>query len=122
MPRFLALVLVLAVTACAKKKPPAQPNLTAEGEARCPAAMWQPGAMRPASIEVINQSKDSVIVFLDRCLGHTRVGDFGPLETQVVEMPNGAVSYRGLLRFFTYRGPLKHAGVEITSTDADPHL
>ena len=121
--RHVWLVLIVIAVACGKKKPAAAPGpQTAEGELQCPAAMWKPGEMRPAHIEVINQSQDSVIVFLDRCLGHTRVGDLAALETQLLPMPNGAVSYRGLLRFFTYRGPARQVGVELAPTDADPHL
>ncbi len=120
------LTLSLLVLACGKKKPPAQPTAEPIREANpgvhCPNAMWQVGQERPGGIQVQNRSADSVIVFLDRCLGHTRVGDLGPGETNVFVLPNGAVSYSGLLRFFTYRGPQRIAALELVQPSGDPYL
>ena len=84
--------------------------------------MWQPGQERPGGIEIENRSADSVIVFLDRCLGHTRVADVGPNETDVFVLPNGATSYNGLLRFFTYRGSQKTSALELVQPVGNPYL
>ena len=84
------LLLAFLLVGCAKKPPitptPPKPEPMREADTgtRCPNAMWQPGQQRPGGIEIENRSADSVIVFLDRCLGHTRVADLGPNETDVV--------------------------------------
>ena len=101
------LILVVLAAACGKKERPAAPSpRIAEGDLQCPGAMWAAGDMRPANIEVINLSSDSVLVFLDRCLGHTRVGEVGAREKKLLEMPDGALSFRGTLRFLTYPAPV----------------
>ena len=116
--RYSLLIGLLAAGAvgCGRKAPPAPPVRALEVSeplSGCPNPVWQPGQLRPAEIEVVNQSADSVLVFMDRCRGHTRVGDLGPLESAVLPMPNGAVSYDGSIRFFTYRGRERRSGVEL---------
>jgi len=110
-----SLCLLPLAGACGKKAPPAlpQPLEVAEPMSGCPNPVWQPGQFRPAEIELVNRAADSVLVVTDRCRGHTRVGHVGPLETALVPMPNGAVSYQGSIRFFTYRGRERRSGVEL---------
>jgi hypothetical protein len=122
------LLLAFLLVGCAKKPPitptPPKPEPMREADTgtRCPNAMWQPGQQRPGGIEIENRSADSVIVFLDRCLGHTRVADLGPNETDVFVLPNGASSYNGLLRFFTYRGSQKVSALELVQPIGEPYL
>ena len=101
---------------------PPMPNREADTGYRCPNPMWKVGEERPGGIEIENRSADSVIVFLDRCLGHTRVADIGPNETDVYVMPNGAVSHNGLIRFFTYRGSQKLSALELVQPVGNPYL
>ena len=124
MIRVRVLLLTILVAACGKKPPPRPtPVPTRETEsAICPAQMWQPGEERPGGIQVENRSADSVIVFLVRCLGSTRVADLGPGETNVVALPNGALNYNGLIRFRTYRGPQRIFGLELAQPLGDPYV
>ncbi len=101
---------------CGRKAPPPVAPLpleVAEPMSGCPNPVWQVGQLRPAEIELVNQSADSVLVFMDRCRGHSRVGHVGPLESAIVALPNGAVAYHGSIRFFTYRGRERRSGVEL---------
>jgi hypothetical protein len=124
MTRARIVLLVFFLVACGKK-PPAQPTPAPVHEASagsCPSQMWQPGEKRPGGIQVENRSGDSVIVFLVRCQGSTRVGDLGPGETNVLALPNGALNYSGLIRFRTYRGPLRLFALELAQPVGDPYL
>ena len=124
MTRPVKLLLLLLCAGCSKK-PPAEPRAAPIREAaagNCPNTMWKPGDERPANIEVQNLSSDSVIVFAVRCLGGTRVGDVGPRETRMFAMPNGALSFNGLLYFRTYRGLQRAYAVERATPVGDPHL
>src|SRR5687768_14824452 len=124
--RYAPLLLLLLASACAKKTPPPAPQLTSERVVRCRNIgrdpLWQPGELRPAQVEVINLSADSVIVFLERCDGQTRVVDIGPRATMVVPLPDGASGYLGLLRFVTYRGTSRSPAIEVTPPEASPHV
>jgi hypothetical protein len=126
--RRALLLIALFLVACGKRPPapvlPPVPEPIREAALgkNCPNPMWQPGQERPGGIEIVNQSGDSVIVFLDRCLGHTRVADLGPREADVFVLPNGATNFNGLLRFFTYRGAQKFAALELVQPTGDPYL
>ena len=117
-------LLALLAAACGKK-PPARPAPVPVREATagiCPNQMWQPGEERPGGVEVENRSADSVIVFLVRCLGSTRVADLGPGETNVFPLPNGALNYNGLIRFRTYRGTKRIFALELARPVGDPYV
>src|SRR5262245_47264233 len=120
-----ALILVLLCSACAKKPtaPPTLPVPVREGGgAGCQRPMWQPGEERPGGIEIENQSADSVIVFLIRCRGSTRVADIGPNETDVYVLPDGAVNFSGQLRFHTYRGTERSFASALVLPVGEPYL
>jgi len=121
------LFAAILLAACAKKTPPSLPirdTAVREGKPsrECPQALWREGDLRPGGVVINNLSADSVLIFLDRCNGHTRVGEIGPGEADVFELPSGAVGFDGLLRFFTYRGPRKTPGIEMVSSVGDPYL
>lgn len=123
MRRPILLSTIALVSACGGKTPPRPPGpQTVEAAARCPNTMWQAGELRPASIEILNRSADSVSVWLDRCTGHTHVGDLGAGDSVVVALPSGAASYQGKLRFITFRGERKAITIELTSPLANPHI
>jgi hypothetical protein len=118
-------LLLLVLAAACGKKPPARPTPVPVRETAtgiCPSQMWQPGEERPGGIQVENRSADSVIVFLVRCMGGTRVGDLGPRETNVFALPNGALNYNGLIRFRTYRGAQRTFALELAQPVGDPYV
>lgn len=120
--RYTLLVLVtLAAAACGRKAPPGAPAAV-ETETRCSQTIWRQGEARPANVEILNRSADSVSVWLDRCMGHTRVADIGAGDSVIVPLPNGAVSFEGKLRFMTYRGARKAIAVELAAPEGTPHI
>lgn len=122
----MLLIAAISVVGCAKKQPPAQPVAVREGKPirECPEAMWTEGQMRPATVSIRNLSPDSVLIYLDRCGGTSYVAEVAPTSTTLHDLPNGAVSHDGLLRFFTWRGKGAGlaAGVEMASPMAQPYV
>lgn len=84
--------------------------------------MWQAGELRPANVEVVNRSDDSISVWLDRCNGHTRVADLAAGDSVVVTLPNGAVSFNGKLRFISYHDQGRAISVQLVPPEANPHI
>lgn len=69
----------------------------------CPPPMsWSPGEARPRAVRVANRTMDTVLVFIDWCRGHTRVGEVGPGRSRLFELPDPLVEVRGGLTFHAF--------------------
>lgn len=122
MRRLLVFSFVIALAGCGRKEVVVPAPRIVEGESRCPATMWRPGELRPANVHVLNQSGDSISVWLDRCVGHTHMVDMAGRDSLMVALPNGAASYDGKLRFIVFRGSRKAITVEFASPTGDPDI
>lgn len=69
----------------------------------CPPPLtWSAGEPRPRAVRIANRTPDTVLVFLDRCRGHNRVGEVAPGRSRLFELPGPLVEVRGGLTFHAF--------------------
>lgn len=104
----LGLTTAVALTlsaACARTVPVEGPASLAAAFSRCPLPIqWVSEDPRPLGIRIRNEDSDTVSVFLDRCTGHSRIGDVGPGAVRTFRLKPPLIDYGSGLRFYVYPG------------------
>jgi hypothetical protein len=100
-----ALLALAGLAACARTVSVEGPASLAAAFSRCPLPIqWVTEDPRPLGIRIRNEDSDTVAVFLDRCTGHTRIGDVGPGSVRTFRLAPPLIDYGSGLRFFVYPG------------------
>lgn len=95
---MIGLIAIGLASGCARKAPPApvRPPLAL----RCPpTVLWPSDGRHPQGLRVVNEGERPVVVWADRCLGWTWLGEVNGGRERLFRLPDGLVAWSGQLRF-----------------------
>lgn len=96
-----AVVTVLLTSSCGGSPPLSSP-IPRVG--RCPApVVRQPERIVPRRVLLVNATEDTVDIWIDRCMHHTRLATVPPGRSAQPRLPEPLVAFPGGLRFHAHR-------------------
>ena len=85
----------------------------------CPPPLaWTQGGERPVRLRLTNNHEVPILVFLDQCDGHTRLGDLNPGATRRLRLPTRLIPFNDQLRVHVFDKEARE-GVGIYAVDVE---
>lgn len=124
-PLLVVLAGATGLTACGGPATPPVPRPSpAGGLDRCPPPIvFRAGEVRPIRVRFDNVSGDTLTVFIDRCMHHTRLATVAPGRWTQVPLPDRLVAFPEGLRFHVYdETESRRVGTYVAPVVAEPIL